>query len=326
MICQVSAASLKCDKTINTMKRILLLIQILILSNSLTMQAKTLNDSVPSGGNYDKAVFRLWYPDEYKSISGIIVIMPGSNGDGRGSVDDMLWKELSQKYHFALLGCYFTDYSHDNMVVETYANATGGSGQALLDVISLFAVKSGHSELALASLVLWGHSAGGQFNYEFACWKPERVIAFVVNKGGIYYTALAPIQTRNVPGIFFTGEKDLDSRKDIVKGIFSMNRRLGALWSFAEEPLAGHEIGQTQILAGKFFDEIIPLRIHLKTSDTESTIELNELVADSGLIGDFKAGVCYSFTDGQKIEYPAAWLPDSLFAEAWLSFIRNKPF
>jgi pimeloyl-ACP methyl ester carboxylesterase len=32
-------------------------------------------------------------------------------------------------------------------------------------------------------------SAGGQFNYEFAAWKPDRVAAFVVNKGGIYYTA-----------------------------------------------------------------------------------------------------------------------------------------
>ncbi len=30
-----------------------------------------------------------------------------------------------------------------------------------------------------------GFSAGGQYNYEFASWKPEKVISFVVNKGGI---------------------------------------------------------------------------------------------------------------------------------------------
>jgi hypothetical protein len=47
-------------------------------------------------------------------------------------------------------------------------------------------------------------SAGGQFNYEFVAWRPERVLAFVVNKGGIYYSALLPQAARNVPGILFT--------------------------------------------------------------------------------------------------------------------------
>ncbi len=45
-------------------------------------------------------------------------------------------------------------------------------------------------EIAQAPLLLWGMSAGGEFNYEFVAWKPERVAAFVVNKGGIYYSAL----------------------------------------------------------------------------------------------------------------------------------------
>ena len=86
-------------------------------------------------------------------------------------------------------------------------------------------------------------------------------MCFVVNKGGVYYTAITSAAARKVPGIFFTGEKDLEFRIDIVKGIFAVNRRFGALWTIACEPGAGHEIGLTKKLAILFFEEIIPLRL-----------------------------------------------------------------
>ena len=35
----------------------------------------------------------------------------------------------------------------------------------------------------------------------------ERVVAFVVNKGGIYYTALTSKAARDVPGMLFIGER-----------------------------------------------------------------------------------------------------------------------
>jgi hypothetical protein len=305
------------------MKRGFLLLLLAIFS-SIRILAISINDSIPSGNNFEKAAFRLWYPDYYKNISGIIVLVPGSNGDGRGLTDERFWQELAQKHGFALLGCYFTDYKHDDMNVETYANARGGSGIALMDAISHFAERPGLKELSDAPLILWGHSAGGQFNYEFVCWKPEKVIAFVVNKGGFYYTALAPKPARNVPGLFFTGENDLESRKNIVKGIFMMNRRVGALWCFAEEQGAGHEIGQTQNLAGRFFDEIIPLRIPKKTLVSEQASELNILSAESGLTGDTKAKNFVPYTSAPKGDLLTSWLPNKSFAEAWLDLIRKS--
>lgn len=290
------------------------------------ISAEILNDSIPSGKNFDKAAFRLWYHDATKTLSGIIVLVPGSNGDGRIIVNDLSWQELARKHNFALVGCYYTDFQHEDMVVENYANAKEGSGQALLDVMSLFARRSGHPELTDAPLLLWGHSAGGEFNYEFVCWKPEKVLAFVVNKGGVYFTALASLQARNVPGILLTGEKDLDARRDIIKGIFSMNRRLGALWTFAEEPGAGHEIGQTQNLAIIFFDEIIPLRLNQTESNKSTQNELRKLSSGSGFIGDNKLRTYYPVTEGNKLDYPASWLPGPRSAMAWLSFIKGETF
>ena len=84
------------------------------------------------------------------------------------------------------------------MNIEDYARAQDGSGRALLDAMDRFASTTAHPEAATAPLFLWGHSAGGEFNYEFVCWKPERVAAFVVNKGGYYFTHLAPAATRAV--------------------------------------------------------------------------------------------------------------------------------
>ena len=92
---------------------------------------------------------------------------------------------------------------------------------AFLDALGAFADKSHHPEIATAPLLLWGMSAGGEFNYEFVAWKPERVVAFVVNKGGIYYTALAPKAARDVPGVLFVGGKDLESRTSTITGLFA---------------------------------------------------------------------------------------------------------
>jgi pimeloyl-ACP methyl ester carboxylesterase len=308
------------------MKKTFLFCLIVFFAGTITIQAKILIDSIPPGKNFNKALFKLWYPDESKTIRGIIVLVPGSNGDGRNDVEDLFWQELAIKHSFAIIGCYFTDRTHPDMFIENYIKVSEGTGQALLDVITLFARRSGFREMADAPLLLWGHSAGGQFNFEFVCWKPDRVIAFVVNKGGVYYSALASSEARKVPGILFTGEKDLDARKDIIKGIFSMNRRANALWAFAEEPGAGHEVGQTKKLAGIFFDEVIPLRIPNKPGDRNQKNELIPMIPDSGLIGDFKTHSITSFSEGKKISYPASWLPGERTANAWVAFIKKIPF
>ena len=130
------------------------------------------------------------------------------------------------KHGLALVGCHFTDKQHEQSFIEEYANVSQGSGQALLDTMAVFATRSKHAELASAPFLLWGMSAGGQFNYEFVAWKAERVIAFVVNKGGIYYTALTPRAARATPGMLFIGGKDLDSRIDIVRGSIACKRRV----------------------------------------------------------------------------------------------------
>ena len=170
-----------------------------------------LDETAAPGANYDKAEFRLWYPDNARFLRAVLVLVPGSNADGRPDVGDRFWQAFASRNDVVLIGCRFTDKPHDEAFIENYANAAQGSGQALLDALTAFSRRSDHPELANAPLLLWGMSTGGEFNYEFTAWKPERVVAFVVNKGGIYFSALLPEAARHVPGLLFVGEEDLDA-------------------------------------------------------------------------------------------------------------------
>ena len=218
------------------------------------------NFASPPGPNFAVAAFRWWHPAGAKSLLGIVVLMPGSNSDGRMQVEDPFWQAFATRHRLALVGCWFKDHPHENMNIEEYARARDGSGQALLDAVNRLAVAASHPEAAAAPLLLWGHSAGGEFNYEFVCWEPARVAAFVVNKGGYYFTHLASAATRAVPGIFFLGGKDELFRIQSIQGIFAVNQRAGADWKLVVEPDAGHEVGNTRELAAEFFSEIISRR------------------------------------------------------------------
>ena len=161
------------------------LLSCLLLSIAAHAGAQTIDDSIPSGANFDKAQFRLWAPPGTPRVRAVLVLVPGSNGDGRAWAQDTVWQRFAEKNQLAIVACRFTDKPHDQNFIEEYVDVRRGSGQALLDVLSRFANRLNHPELATAPLVLWGMSAGGQFDYEMTAWKPERVAAFVVNKGGI---------------------------------------------------------------------------------------------------------------------------------------------
>lgn len=279
-----------------------------------------LDDSVLPGANFDKAQFRLWLPNSAGALRGALVLVPGSNGDGRSMAEDTVWQAFAARNRLAIIACRFTDKPHDQGFIEDYVNVSKGSGQALLDVLDRFAGRAHHPELANAPLLFWGMSAGGQLDYEFAAWQPERVIAFVVNKGGIYYTALTSRATRAVPALLFIGGKDLESRINTITGLFALNRRGGALWALTEEPDAAHVIGRSRDLAIEFFDDVLPLRLDAGSG------ALKPLDEKAGFVGDYHTKTITPMGATKLPSYPTSWLPTERVARAWLSVITDQPF
>ena len=289
----------------------------------LPLSAQSYDISIPPGENYDKAEFRLWHPEDVNMVRGILVLVPGSNGDGREQVDDSTWRSLAERHGLALVGVYITDRRHEQMFIERYVDVGAGSGDALLTALDEFAAVTQRPELSEAPLLFWGMSAGGQFNYEFALWKPERVLAFIVNKGGIYYSAQASKAAQLVPGFFFVGETDLEYRNDIIAGIFAINRRAGALWALALEPGVGHEVAGSKETAVTFFDELIPLRLPATQSNSDGDNLLRPLDRTSGYIADPKTLEIHSAADAPQTTYPTSWLPTESLARTWLELVSR---
>lgn len=294
---------------------------VLMLASALhaaPASAATFDESVPPGANFDKAEFRLWLPAGPEPIRAVVILVPGSNGDGRAQVDDPFWQTFAAGRHVGLVGCHFTDKPHEQMFIEQYVDVSKGSGQALLDALGSLAKKSSHAEVASAPLLLWGMSAGGEFNYEFTAWRPERVVAFVVNKGNVYYTALAPPAARQVPGILFTGENDLAFRTDAINGLFAINRRAGALWAYAQEPGVGHEVAHSREFAAVLFDEMLTARV-------APDGRLHAIDEKSGLYGDAKAGAVQAAGGSTPpSKYPVSWLPSARIARAWQQVLAGQ--
>jgi len=283
----------------------------------------TFDETVPPGANFDKAEFRFWLPAETTAVRAVLVLVPGSNGDGRPMAADAFWQAFAAKQQLAIVACRFTDKPHDQSFIEDYVNVSHGSGQALVDVIGTFAERSKHPEIARAPLLLWGMSAGGQFNYEFVAWKPERVAAFIVNKGGIYYSALLSKAAREVPGFLFVGEKDLQSRIDTITGLFAVNRRGGAVWALVVEPGAAHVVGQSRDLGALLFEEVLGMRLGQAGANGAAT-PLVSIAAVPGFVGDLKTGTFQPASSPGTPSAPNAWLPTERLAKAWQAVVAGR--
>ncbi|MDB6095318.1 MAG: dienelactone hydrolase [Verrucomicrobia bacterium] len=202
---------------------------------------------------FDKAAFHLWLPDNAPPVRGVAVVLDGINVDGRHLAGRVQWQNFARDHSFALVACYL--YS-DDLTLPTYCEADRGSGRALLAGLAALGKASRHPELENVPLYLLGFSAGGQFSYSFACFRPDRTAAFVSNKGGIYLTP-ATAAAREIPGLFIVGEKDTATRRTAARKVYLENRKLGAKWCMASEPNRGHQTAYANDLALPFFEAVM---------------------------------------------------------------------
>lgn len=295
------------NRSTSTLKLFALLIAAL---TAHAANSESYDVGLPPGDNFDQAQFRLWVPEGVSSVRAILVLVPGSNGDGRGQVEVPLWQGLAREQGLALVGLHMTDKMHEDMFIEHYVDVARGSGDALLNALDELARMSGHPEITEAPLLLWGMSAGGEFNYEFALWRPDRVAGFVVNKGGIYYSALASGPARKVPGLFFVGTEDLAFRNDIIRGIFSINRRAHALWALIEQQGTGHAVAESDVIAADFYRQVLETR--LGRGKTLAALD----IAD-GFYCDPASNSCTPAASAESPRVPVSWLATEALTEVW---------
>lgn len=266
-------------------------------------------------GNDRVADFRLWVPDEVDVLRAVIVLVPGLNSDGRPLAGDADWQRLAREQGAALLGC-----SMRGQQGGAYWEAERWSGAVLLRALDELGGRAGHRELATAPLAMWGHSGGGQFNFNFACWKPARVLAFVVNKGA-YYTGQPGEAVRALPALWIVGQNDTDQRAANITGLFVENRRLDAHWGLALEPNASQEVGHTKELGISFLASV--LRAAGGNDKSRAAVP-----AEGAWLGDLTThdirpeSRATPAPDGKA--RLNSWLPDEAAARAWQAFVKGE--
>jgi hypothetical protein len=289
-------------------------------ANSPAPQAITADVTIPPDSvskSYKIASFRLWYPKGVDNVRGILVLVPGSNSDGRYDVGLSEWQEFATSEKFALMGCYFTD--HQVVGDEVYAQANLGSGNATLGAISQFASQTGRCELENAPLLIWGFSAGGEFAYDFTCFRPDRVIAFVLNKGGYYHPIAGQNGETKVPALMFVGGLDEQWRIDNINKVFASGRTIGAPWALTVEKTQAHNVGDSVLLSLPFFHAILPLRL---PSGDGPLLDINQSKGYIGNLDDLTISAATPVTPANLLS--TDWLPDETTATLWKTVVNKK--
>jgi hypothetical protein len=173
----------------------------------------------------------LWLPDPAKPVRALLL---WGNGPGLSAKHVALREDLQAFGAANRVAVIGMDGYDQNMPV---------SGPAIHDGLKALAALSRHPELETAPILFSGHSMGGQIAYEYNAWNPERVIAFTVSKGGVYFHPNAPERARANPGVLVAGETDMESRVAAIHRLFDSNRPAGARWSLEIEEGIAHDFG-----------------------------------------------------------------------------------
>jgi dienelactone hydrolase len=296
------------------MKKLIFVVSALLFS--LHSIAQKEDFSFYDGENFQLAEFRFWNPNINDDYNGILVLTPGINRDGREAVLDTVWQKFATRHNLIIVASHFKNYESNNNL--RYRDASKGSGEILLKSIEKYSQEISNKNINELPLLLYGFSAGGQYNFEFASWKPERVISFVVNKGGYYDTAVTSSDTQKVPGIFFIGEDDLYYRNNLILGIYSANRSQGANWTLITEKDTKHSPKNSKDLSISFFESIMTKRLK-----DNKLVEIN---SDNPILGFPKRKTFEFFDKIDKTEFNnwgklkslTIWLPDENFANIWV--------
>jgi hypothetical protein len=167
-------------------------------------------------------------------------------------------------------------------------------------------------------------SAGGQFSAGFVAWKAERVAAFIVNKGGIYYSALVSKAARDVPKHSLRRRKDLEFHEYHRRSLCRQSPRRRALGARAGAS-AAHVVARSRDLGAILFEEVLPLRLPDAIASS-GPVALKAIDPKSGFIGDLKAMTTKPIAEAGTLSGPTAWLPTARLARGWVAVVTGAPF
>lgn len=270
--------------------------------------------------------FRAWLPEGEGPVNGILFLIPGRHGDGRGMANDVSWQALGQEIRFAVVGCQYADGEP-----FPYQNDPGNSvSKSIEEAAEKLAELSGKAELAKVPFAFWGHSAGSNVSANFCNYDPDRVVAFGSSKGTGGPGGTMPRGKEEIPMLFAIGKND---KAEWVKASLTSveaGRSEKAPWVLALNIKEGHELGGSLNLIRPFLKWAIRLRLGLsengKTSSASVSgsgkVKLEKVSIKEGWLGDPESYEIASAENYSGKKKDAIWLPHEEVAKAWQGYLK----
>ena len=265
------------------------------------------------GDSLDRAL-RMYLPESPPVVRGIVIYGNGAEEDCRGAATDAELAAWADSLGFALVGTSHWLYFADPLELAQFEAG-----------LQRFSEMSGHAELIRAPWLPIGHSNGGQMSYGFNALRPEKVIAFVVSKGGNYNISRPAAAALQTPGLLIAGEVDTDHRITAIRDLFFGNRARGALWAWVEDQGVDHACGNSDELTRPFVEAMVRARYPAAASPATGPVPLLALHEADGWLADpvsCKAGLAdIAPYDGfSKDKSVAGWLPNRRLAYIFRAF------
>ena len=201
----------------------------LILSPLLRAEVVTVK--LPKTSYLDTA--ELSYETSLQPINGVLVLVPGMNGDGRVLAAEKPWLDFAETQGLGLVGVSFSSspallYGNP---AQGYYYPEQGSGEALLTGLHKIYRKD-------VGILLYGFSGGAQFGSRFAELYPKRLLSWAAYSASFWSPPRSANQATS-PGIIACGEFDAE-RYGPSFAYFQQGRRKSARWTWVSIGNVGH--------------------------------------------------------------------------------------
>jgi len=293
-----------------------------------------------------KAEATIFVPDSASPIRAVIVLVEALPGAERsplrpfidsaaGRFRDQVWRRLCERSECALLHLRLGTIRPEpspgivvNGVVvrngipnRVLRNAAEGGADALLMILQRLGGESGHQEVKMCPLLLWGWSAAASFGTTFAELHPERTVAFI--RYHTHLRGLSPnIQIlKNIPALLIAGERDETAGTEDAETFWKTGRSAGAPWTFAIEPGATHGDEERFVSSHELIMPWIAavLRQRLEPGSTG----LASVTENNGWLGHNRTTEIAPDGTFSGDKTQASWLPDEPTARAWQNVVSK---
>jgi hypothetical protein len=304
---------------------------LLLAGLNIAAPAAVFDQEIPARktDGFKQAIFRLWVPDAPGPVRGLIV---ESGNGGKACFEVPEWQEFANKYQMGMLTEFVSGdpkTNHDGYVNGPIAEPP------FTQALDGLAATSKHPEIKGAPIFAFGLCAvtsGGFFPWRktTSAHMGQRVAAFAVTDWATEFDMAitkepASAPSRAIPGLLFTSTGTPAALAAIARGVFTVNRKRGALWSLAPcSLLRGTAPANPDPLIRAFFEGVITQRMPPAGKAATPVVQLKAADERNGWLGNLQtkeiaASISYI---GKAPE--AVWLPDEATAKRWKDNFRRS--